>query len=100
MSSNIITNTSDDAIYIDKTSDMVIKDNTITDTGVIAGYFKGQPYAVLMSRRASSNILIENNIIERAGYIGISFYGKNIIIKNNSINHPLHLMNDGVNLYL
>ncbi len=53
----------------------------------------------MSSQGIISNIIIENNTIERSGYIGISFKGENILIKNNYINHPLLLLDDGGGIY-
>ena len=49
--------------------------------------------------RASSNLLVEYNVVDSVGYSGIQFNGDNVIVRNNVVNYFCYRLHDGAGIY-
>jgi hypothetical protein len=77
-----------------------IKNNIITNTGIIAGMGgSGDGGYIGISISTENGAVIENNAIKNTGYIPINFSGNNILIMNNIIDNYLLIKQDGGAIY-
>ena len=100
INNNKISNSNNCAIYFmgDHTN-ATITSNTISNTGLIVGMGgsgDGTYNAIAAYGDAS---LVQYNIIENSGYMGIHFSGNNTNITNNYVNKFNLLKNDGGGIY-
>lgn len=82
-------------------SDYTIRGNSFVDTGVISGMGQGDDgisYQALQFR-LSSGAVVEYNTFTNTGFIPIAFYGNDILIKNNVIDHYCYIKDDGGAIY-
>lgn len=80
----------------------IIRRNTLTNIGILAGMRDLRTYAWSNSAiymLQSANVLIEYNKIINTGYNGIYFYGSNSTVRYNYINNFCTLLNDGGAIY-
>ena len=73
--------------------------NRIENSGLIIGMGESGDEKYNAINAIADNIVVSNNIIENAGYIGIHFGGNNAIISNNYINNFGLVKNDGGGIY-
>ncbi len=106
-----INHTNNNAIRLDgQCTNVVIKGNTIKNTGLIAGMGQSGDgwgesitslgygtYSAIITN--GSNMLIEGNKIDSAGYIGIRFHGSSVLIKNNLVSNFCLTKDDGAGIY-
>ncbi len=100
VTNNIISYTNNNAIKLmgDHTNSTVTN-NTIKMTGMIIGMGQSGDGTYNALEAFGSNSLIQNNVIENAGYIGIHFAGSNTSVLNNFINKCNQVKNDGGGIY-
>ncbi len=94
-----ITNTNNNAIEAGSTRNWLITNNTIINTGMIAGMGltgDGQYNAISYT---SDGSIIQNNKIKNTGYLGIHFSGNNTLIKNNFVENFVMIKSDGGGIY-
>jgi Right handed beta helix region len=92
---NTIDQTEDIAIESYGCSNAIIKDNLITNTGLIPGM--GNLYdGIFLS---GDNSVVESNSVINTGYNGIQFYGNNVVVKNNFINNFTVVLDDGAGIF-
>ncbi len=100
---NTISNSLNNAITISsklKDSYCTIRNNTITNTGMIAGMGgSGDGNYMGVSINSENGAIIEYNTIKNTGYVPLSFNGNNILIKNNIIDNYLMVKQDGAGIY-
>lgn len=77
----------------------VIKNNIITNTGVLAGMSGSGDGKALAVQSNGSGADIENNQIINTGYTGIYFSGDLTVIKNNFIDSFCQIKDDGAAIY-
>jgi len=70
----------------------VMKNNVITNTGLIPGTQPNDGGAAIYS--VAANTVIEGNVVDNSGWGGIVFYGNNSIAKNNFVNHSCLIKDD------
>lgn len=77
-----------------------VRNNIITNTGIIAGMgLSGDGKYNAMSVMSGNGAVIEYNTIKKTGYIPLNFSGNNILIKNNIIDSFLMVKQDGAGIY-
>ena len=100
ISNNNISNSNNNAINLmgDHTN-AIVTNNVISETGMIIGMGKSSDgtYNALCVYGAGS--LVQYNIIENTGYMGINFSGNNTIVSNNFVNRFNLVKNDGGGIY-
>ena len=92
MENNNITDIGGTGIFVYK-SDAVIKSNSLSRIGLIAGNAREDADAGIYSN--SANALIQDNQLANLGHSGIVFYGNNSVVKNNFINKSCLVLDDG-----
>jgi len=103
LSNNTVSNSLNDGILVagNKSENVMVKNNTITNTGTIAGMgVSGDQQYMAMIIRVNKNAVIEHNTITNTGYIPLNFYGNDILIKNNVIDHYSYVKDDGGGIYI
>ena len=90
---NTISNSLNNAVSVSsrlKDSFCTIRNNTITNTAVIAGMGgSGDGNYMGMRITATNGAVIEYNTIKNTGYVPFGFNGNNILVKNNIIDNYL-----------
>jgi len=101
-----ILNTNNNAIYIQTIDGLTCQNNYIKNTALIAGSGNSgdQQYFALQvngyGTNPSTDVTIQNNVIDSTGYTAINFFGyNNVLIKNNFINHYDLVKDDGGGIY-
>lgn len=96
---NIIKNCHKAGIYLNTTTSATITNNKIESCGMIPGgcYRATQADGIYIYNSPST--LIQYNIINNIGYNGIFFNGNNLQVRNNFINYPCMLLDDGAGIY-
>lgn len=80
-------------------SGAVIRNNKILNTAVLPGMLEnGEGNGLGIYANGDGNT-IDSNIIRKTGFIGITFYGNNIIIRNNVIDTFCFVKDDGGGIY-
>lgn len=77
-----------------------IRNNTIVNTGIIAGMGEsgdGKYKGLVVN--SENGALIEYNTIKNTGYVPLEFNGNNILVKNNIIDNYLLVKQDGAGIY-
>lgn len=84
----------------DGTTNSLVKNNTIKNSGVLPGMGKSnnQQMNGIYADCGPSNI-IEYNRIDSSGYCGITFTGDSTIVRNNFINYFCLTVHDGGGIY-
>ncbi len=82
-------------------SNILVKNCTTTNTAYIVGMETSGDHnsGAGIACQKGDGITIQNNTITNSGYIGISWQGDNVIIKNNFINTFCTLRDDGGAIY-
>jgi hypothetical protein len=100
---NTISNSLNNAVSINsksKDSYCTIRNNTITNTGMIAGMSgSGDGNCNGFGIFAENGAVIEYNTIKNTGYIPLNFNGNNILIKNNIIDNYSFVKDDAAGIY-
>ncbi len=88
-------------IEVGNTNNVTIIENTIKGTGLYAGMGRSKSGYQAVSLNCK-NAIVEENIIDSAGYNGISFYINyiNSIVNHNLIKHTNQLITDGSAIYM
>jgi len=95
----LINNSNNDGIsFLWYFPNAVLRNNTIENTGMIAGMGKSGAGSYTAIRGGSNNT-IEYNKIENTGYIPITFIGDYTIVKNNYINRFCLVLDDCGGIY-
>ena len=100
LENTFINHTNNNAISLDYSSTYAsIRYNLIKNTGMIPGMGENSDgtYIAIFSKGSNSNI--ELNEIDHTGYIGISFKGSSVLIKNNFVDSVCILKDDGGGIY-
>lgn len=87
--------------YMDASPHSTIKNNTVINTGLLAGMGESEDiqYTAIMTW-GSDNCTIESNFINNSGYDGIHFSGYSNLIQNNSVNNFCKVIDDGGGIYV
>lgn len=100
ITNNSISNSNNSAIKLmgDHTN-ATVTNNIITKTGLIIGMGESgdATYNALVAYGSGS--LVQYNVIENTGYIGIHFSGDNTVVSNNYVNKYNLVKNDGGGIY-
>ncbi len=98
---NYIDHTNNDAVAIDGASNFKFINNTIKNTGINPGRGKSNTgqYSALEYTSDAGNAVIQDNRIDSVGYVGISFRGSNILVKNNIVSNFCLIKSDGGGIY-
>jgi parallel beta-helix repeat protein len=94
-----IKNTNSNAIELSSASSTTIRNNTIRNTGLYEGMCEGIDKSSIAISSRGDNQVIENNVIDSTGHIGIRFTGANLLIKNNYITNFNLIKDDGGAIY-
>ena len=94
-----IDHTNNNAITIEKGGPTEITNNTILNTGTVAGLGEDANGNYFGISANTSNLSIQNNRMDQIGYNGIGFWGDFITIKNNSITNFCTIKDDGAGIY-
>ena len=95
---NIIKNTVSNSIHF-RSANAIIENNSITNNGDLKNVTylsRGTTYALSVG---GSNSIIRNNRIENSAYLGLSFYGINMLIEKNIIHNFCMELSDGGAIY-
>jgi len=83
------------------TDSVYIRNNTITNSGMILGMavnaFAGGGNGILLSNK--NNVIVEYNHVINTGYNGIAMDGSNGLIKNNLVDNYNVVLDDGGGIY-
>lgn len=95
-----ITNSNNNGLVIGSYQNVTFQQNTIRHTGVLPGRGKsGDGQYTAFQSSATQNTLIENNVIDSVGYIGLSVEN-NSTIRQNLISNFCMAKSDGGGIYL
>lgn len=89
-----VTNINNNGIGIDGTGNII----QYCDLANI-GLFPGMGTLIYMGITAGSSTTIQYNTVQNVGYIGISFYGNDILVKNNLVDTYCKVLDDGGGIY-
>ncbi|WP_460938545.1 right-handed parallel beta-helix repeat-containing protein [Spirosoma humi] len=97
---NSISHINNNGVYIADYQKFTFRNNTIRDVGVLPNRGKsGDGQFTGFQSFATQNTLIENNVIDSVGYIGLSV-SSNSIIRQNLISNFCMAKSDGGGIYL
>ncbi len=99
---NYFSSCKNNGIKLNGSYSSVITNNEITKTGLFAGEGKNGSHGLIaldIEGDYTADNIVSNNVIDSTGYISLLFSGKNMIIKNNYINHSCILLDDGSAIY-
>jgi uncharacterized repeat protein (TIGR02059 family) len=100
ITNNKISNSNNNAIKLmGDHSNATLTNNTITKTGLIIGMGASGDGAYNALDAYGPGSLVQYNVIEETGYIGIHFSGDNTIVTNNFVNRYNLVKNDGGGIY-
>ena len=95
-----ITNSNNNGFFIGPYQNVTFRQNIIRNSGVLPGRGKrGDGQFTAFQSFATRNTLIENNVIDSVGYIGVSVQN-NTIVRQNVIANFCMTKSDGGGLYL
>ena len=94
-----VNRSNDIAFALNACSGMVLRDNTIRNTGTRPGMGKGDSGSYEAILLSGDNNLVEGNTIDSTGYIPITFSGSNITIRHNYIRRFAFVKDDGGGIY-
>ncbi|GEO19844.1 hypothetical protein CQA01_03780 [Cyclobacterium qasimii] len=77
----------------------IVRDNEITNTGLISGRTRNDDAAGIGIFASGENILIQNNSIINTGFNGIQFSGNYTVVKNNFVDTYCLIKSDGGGIY-
>lgn len=100
ISNNNISNSNNSAINLkgDHTN-ATVTNNIVTRTGMIIGMGKSSDETYNALCVSGSGSLVQYNIIENTGYMGINFAGDNTVVSNNIVDRFNLVKNDGGGIY-
>lgn len=97
---NLINMTNNNALTMHYSKHLTIRNNIIKNTSLVAGMGASLDAQYLAANiQYGKDYLIEYNIIDSVGYIGVLFSGDSILIKNNVISNFCMVKDDGGGLY-
>lgn len=96
---NLINHTNNNAFVQNNCNNFTMRNNTIKNTALIPGMGVGADGQYLGVSLSGKKSLIEYNIIDSVGYIGLTFGGDSIVIKNNVISNYCMTKDDGGGIY-
>jgi len=97
---NIISNCNEAGFFgYSNNNNITITNNIINNIGLIIGQALFGTQSVGVYTYGLANALIQYNSISNIAYNGIYFIGSNVQIKNNFINYPMQLLDDGGGIY-
>jgi hypothetical protein len=92
---NTITDVNNNGIEADG-DNAVIQNNTVSRVGL----FPGMGSLIYMGISVgNTGSLVQNNSVTNVGYVGISFYGNSITVKNNYVDTFCKVIDDGGGIY-
>lgn len=91
---NIVSNVNNNGIGVNGVSNL-IQNNSVSNVGL----FPGMGSLIYMGITAGSSTTIQYNTVQNVGYIGISFYGNDVLVKNNFVNGFCSILDDGGGIY-
>ncbi len=96
---NDISQVNRSGIFVIATNNCKILDNTIQDIGILPGtaFRATQSNGIYIYN--GNDALIQYNSIINTAYNGIYFSGNNAAVRNNYINYPCMLLDDGAGIY-
>lgn len=94
---NVVTYGNNNGISGGTADNVTITKNVISNIGVYQGM--GTLIYSAISTGENANVTIENNDVQNVGYIGISFYGDNVLVKNNFVDTYCKILDDGGGIY-
>ncbi|WP_162944649.1 right-handed parallel beta-helix repeat-containing protein [Flavisolibacter nicotianae] len=94
-----ITNTNNNAINSNNSSDWTIENNVIRNTGLIRGMGLSGDAQYNAIQYVNSNSVVQNNVIKNTGYLGIHFIGDSTVIRNNYIDSFSLVKSDAGGIY-
>ena len=96
---NNISQTNNNAAVFIRCSDVTVTGNRIRNCALKAGMGLGSNGQYLGVFLDANNSRCEQNTIDSVGYVAIFFYGNDLLIKNNMINHFCMTIDDGGGIY-
>lgn len=97
---NSFSHINNNGVYVGTYQNVTFRKNTIRDVGVLPNRGKsGDGQFTAFQSFATQNTLIENNVIDSIGYIGVSVFS-NSIIRQNLISNFCMTKSDGGGVYL
>ena len=97
---NRLQNINNNGFFIGPYQNVTVRENTIRHVGMLPGQGKsGDGQFTGFQSFADQNTLIENNVIDSVGYIGISIYS-NTTIRQNVVSNFCMVKSDGGGVYL
>ncbi|QGY43909.1 T9SS type A sorting domain-containing protein [Maribellus comscasis] len=100
ITNNIISNINRNGIWV-YSANSLVEGNSISNIGLFESFHKlanGQQVGTAIMSRAN-DCTINYNTIEKSGYCGINFWGKNTMVKYNYINNAMYVQSDGGAIY-
>ncbi len=94
-----INHSNNNGIYAGGTNNITVSNNTISNSGFIAGAGGNQADCYIGVLATGSNVLIEYNQVINTGYNGIEFNGQSTIVRNNFLNTFCVFKDDGAGIY-
>lgn len=88
-------------VYCKNQPNVTIRNCTVKNNGLFAGmgsYFDGCDYKGMYAD-ASSNLLIEYNVVDSIGLAGIQFQGNDVVVRNNRISNFCNTLEDQGGVY-
>jgi len=94
-----VNHTNNNAIFLGGKTGATVTGNTIENSGVIPGMGQGggETYSAIITHTSGSTV--SNNNIDSCGYSGIEFYGSDMTISDNLIQHHCIAKIDGGAIY-
>ena len=96
---NLINHTNNNAFQCHQCNYATIRNNRIKNTALVAGMGLGGDGQYNANYMAGKNVLFEKNIVDSVGYIGVSYGGDSITLRNNVISNYCMTKDDGGGLY-
>ncbi|GAB3900645.1 hypothetical protein GCM10028803_23880 [Larkinella knui] len=94
-----ILNSGNTGIYLTATTNAILRNTTITNTGIIGGMgLNGDDTYQAVIIRGSGN-LVEKNTVTNTGYSALRFEGDNTILQNNFVSNFNLVKDDGGGIY-
>jgi parallel beta-helix repeat protein len=94
-----ILNSGNNGIYLTTANKAILRNNTITNTGIISGLgLNGDDTYQAVIIRGSGN-LVEKNTVTNTGYSALRFEGDYTILQNNFVSHFNLVKDDGGGIY-
>ena len=96
---NLLQDINNTGFRIEGYQNVTFRGNTVQRVGLIPGRGKGGDGGYSgMSSTANQNVLVENNVVDNIGYVGVSVFS-NTTIRNNRISNFCLTKSDGGGIY-